>query len=201
MELRRRLVLASASPRRLELLGAVGIHCAVHPADIDESSLPDEPSGEHVLRLAKAKAMTVAARLREEAGDDPAPAIVGADTIVEIDGRILGKPRDDADAQSMLRALSGRWHRVTTAVSVLVADRRLDEVVSTEVRFRVLGANEIDAYIATGEGRDKAGSYAIQGIAMGFAPEVRGSYTNIVGLPVVETLGLLRELGVIGSWP
>ena len=193
-------MLASASPRRLELLSTIGIEPRVVPSAVDESLRPGEPPELYVARLAAAKAEAVQ-RLLGDPGQETAPVVLGADTIVCVEGRILGKPRDDADARAMLRALAGGWHRVVTAICALHVSDRWETTSTTDVRFRPLDDDEIDRYVATGEGRDKAGSYAVQGIGMGFVPEIRGSYANVVGLPIVETLALLREAGAVHRWP
>jgi septum formation protein len=197
-------VLASASPRRREILGTLGLHFDVEVSAIDESTAASESAADYVLRIAREKARTVAARLTERDASDTR-AVLAADTTVVVDAEILGKPEDDADARRMLRALSGRAHEVLTAIvavtregSELVVRGR---VVRTEVVFRALEDAAIDAYLASGEHRDKAGAYGIQGLAMGFVTDLRGSYTNVVGLPAAETVELLLESGAIARWP
>lgn len=197
-------VLASASPRRREILGTLGLHFDVEVSAIDEATAANESAADYVLRIAREKARTVAARLAEREASDTR-AVLAADTTVVVDAEILGKPEDDADARRMLRALSGRAHEVLTAIvavtregSELVVRGR---VVRTEVVFRALEDAAIDAYLASGEHRDKAGAYGIQGLAMGFVTDLRGSYTNVVGLPAAETVELLLESGAIARWP
>ena len=187
------IVLASASPRRAELLELARIPFRVAPADIPEEPLPGEEAVEHALRLAEEKAR--AATEREEAGR----WFIGADTIVVLDGRIMGKPLDEADAEQMLADLSGRKHQVVTAYAVL--DRRSSACVSravrTEVLFKRLTRQEIADYVATGCPLDKAGAYAIQGGAAHFVREIRGSYTNVVGLPTCELYQTLKQMGAL----
>lgn len=185
----RRLILASASPRRRELLALMGVEFVVSPADIDESRLPAEPPEAFVARLAAAKADAVAAVSR------PAP-VLAADTIVVCDGAVLGKPRDRAEAIATLERLSGRWHRVLSAVSLVDGGHRRDALTDTEVAFRALAPGEASAYWATGEPADKAGAYAIQGLGGCFVTAIRGSYSGVVGLPMAETLALLRSAGI-----
>ena len=186
----RRIVLASASPRRSELLESAGISFTVLPADIPEEPLPGEAPVDHVLRLAAGKACAAAERT---SGD----LFIGADTIVLCDDEIMGKPADAADARRMLSALSGRGHEVITGYAVY--DRAAGETVSGAVRTRVLfkelSASEIDAYIATGCPFDKAGAYAIQGGAAYMVRGIEGSYSNVVGLPLCEVVETLRALG------
>ena len=183
-----RVVLASASPRRRELLGRLGVEPVVVPADVDEEPRPGEPAAVLVGRLAAAKARAVAA-----ASDD---LVVAADTVVVIDGEVCNKPLDDADAARMLRRLSGRRHEVITGVHVRFREREAASAVRTEVEFRALGDDEIAAYVATGEPADKAGAYAIQGGAGAFAVAVRGSDTNVIGLPLAELVALAAQVGV-----
>ncbi len=182
------LVLASASPRRRELLAQVGVKCAVQPADIDETPLPGEPPEAYVLRLARAKAIAVA----DARGD--AATVLGADTTVVVDGEPLGKPRDPDEAGAMLRRLSGRTHEVISAVVAVRGGRIASRMVTTRVTMRVLEDREIVAYCATGEPYDKAGGYAVQGLAAAFISHLDGSYTGVVGLPLFETLELLTEI-------
>lgn len=183
------IVLASASPRRAELLQSAGIRCSVVPADLDESALPDEEPVAHVLRLAEGKAAGAAAMA---AGD----LFIGADTIVLCDREIMGKPIDPADAKRMLRSLSGRVHQVITGFAVLErkTGRIVSKAVSTAVTFKPLDAAEIDVYVASGCPMDKAGAYAIQGGAAYMVERIDGSYTNVVGLPLCEVVGVLREM-------
>lgn len=194
------LVLGSASPRRKMLLEEVRLVFRVEVSDAEDGRRPEEAPGVYVERAAAAKAGQVADRL---AGERPAPFVLGADTIVVVDDDVLGKPRDDAEGERMVTRLLGRWHEVITAVVLCRAgEGELDRaVVTTGVRFRDASDAEVKRYVATGEGRDKAGGYAVQGIASGFVRELRGSYANVVGLPVVETLELLRAHGALGEWP
>lgn len=185
-----RLVLASASPRRLELLAQVGVTPdAVAPQDVDETPRPGEVPRRYAERVAEAKAAAGAAA-------DPEALVLAADTVVAAGRRILGKPADAAEAERFLRLLSGRAHMVITAVALRrgqVARRRR---VETRVRFRKLSDVEIAGYLASGEWRGKAGGYAIQGRAAAFVPAINGSHANVVGLPLVEVLGLLEPFGI-----
>jgi septum formation protein len=185
-----RLVLASASPRRAELLTAAGFTFDVLPVDVDERVRPDERPADYVRRLASEKSARALERLP---GSAAAVIVLGADTVVVVDDRVLGKPRDAHDAAEMMRRLSGRSHRVMTGVSVRTAANELIGVDSSSVTFAPLTAAEIDWYVATGEGRDKAGAYAIQGLAGRFIPRVEGSYSNVVGLPIALIYGLLQK--------
>ena len=184
-----RLILASGSPRRLELLRAAGISCVVAPADIDETPLPDEGPAAYVERLARAKARAVLAR-------HPADAVLGADTTVVIDNLILGKPATRDEAVDMLRRLSGRQHLVLTGIAVAVAGTELASVERTNVSMSSLSDQDIAWYVASGEPMDRAGAYAIQGLASRFIPRIDGSYSNVVGLPVAAVLQLLKDAGV-----
>ena len=183
------LVLASASPRRAELLRGAGIEFDVTPADVDETVQPGERPDAYVRRVAAAKARAVAARARER-------VVLAADTTVVIDDVMLGKPVDDNDAKRMLCLLSGRTHDVLTAVAVFRAgmDESLVDVERTEVEFAPLTEFEIDWYVATGEPRDKAGAYAIQGYASRFVTRIDGSYSNVVGLPIALVYQMLKGL-------
>jgi septum formation protein len=187
-----RLVLASASPRRSELLRSVGLQFDVIPADIDESTLPGEAPSDYVARLSTEKADAVAERVGGGA------IVIAADTTVDVDGRILEKPIDDPDARRMLRLLSGRTHLVHTGVTAVGPpgdgageDRGGTIVVETVVRFVELTDRAIDWYLATGEHAGKAGAYGIQGAAGAFVDRIDGSVTNVIGLPLAETLALL----------
>jgi septum formation protein len=184
-----RFVLASGSPRRRDLLRQLDLDFTVDPADLDETELPDEPPALYVERLARAKAAAVAKR-------HPGVIVLAADTTVSIDGAILGKPRDDAEAHAMLKRLSTRTHEVFTGIAAGARAR----VVRTSVRFRALGDAEIAWYVATGEPRDKAGAYAVQGRAGAFVEALEGSPTNVIGLPLAETLALLVEAGLVLPW-
>jgi septum formation protein len=187
------LLLASASPRRAGLLTAAGFCFDAVPADVDEQVLPGEDPEAHVLRLARAKARAV----RSAAPDS---VILGADTVVLVDGEILGKPADDAQAASMLRRLSGRSHEVLTGVVVRRSSHERSGVERTSVRFLPLSDREIAWYISTGEARDKAGAYGAQGLASRFVERIDGSYTNVVGLPVPLVCRLLTSLGELPGW-
>lgn len=182
----RTLVLASASPRRRELLSGLGVAFTVRPADLDERPHPGEGPRALVGRLARAKADAVTDPAR------PQEVVLAADTIVDVDGDILSKPADRGEAAAMLGRLSGRQHQVHTAVAVGPAQI----LVSTTVRFVPLDRADIDWYVATGEADDKAGAYAVQGIGGAFVAAVHGSWSNVVGLPLAETVALLRAAGV-----
>jgi septum formation protein len=183
------LTLASASPRRRELLEQLGFVLDVRPADTDESVHPGEAPHDYVLRVAREKARAV-----------PGDPTLAADTAVVLGAAILGKPRDAADARAMLRALSGVPHRVLTGVCVRRGSVELTAVVAAEVRLDPLTDAQIDWYVSTGEPLDKAGAYAIQGLAGAFVRELRGSVSNVIGLPLAETLELLRMAGVPLPW-
>lgn len=180
--------LASASPRRRALLATIGVPVTVHPCDIDETPLVGETAQAYVQRLAVAKA-EAAAPLTE------LPTL-GSDTAVVVDGRILGKPADAKDAAEMLRLLSGRCHEVLTAVAVSGPEGMLSCCVATQVTMREISADEIAAYWRTGEPADKAGGYAIQGLAAIFVKQIQGSHSAVVGLPLFETTHLLCRQGV-----
>jgi nucleoside triphosphate pyrophosphatase len=186
-----RVVLASASPRRHELLGMIGIAHEVDPADIDESVRAGESDTDYALRLATEKGVAVAAR-------HPDALVIAADTVVVVDGRIFGKPVDGADACRMLRVLSGRTHVVHTAVAVVRdAGRRVEsEVESTRVTFRELDDGEVAAYVATGEPMDKAGAYGIQGYGATIVERVEGDYFTVMGLALRQLVSLLERVGV-----
>lgn len=183
------LVLASGSPRRKSLLSDLDVDFIVVPADVDESSLVGEDAKTYVARVATLKAQTV----RESY---PNAVVLAADTTVDRDGEILAKPVDAADAASMLRSLSGREHFTHTAVCVAHGDLVDTVVVSTAVTFRSLSTEEIAWYVRTGEPLDKAGAYGIQGRAAAFVLSISGSVSNVVGLPLAETIELLRKAGV-----
>lgn len=188
------IVLASASPRRKELLERVGVICAVVPSHINEDYVPGESPREHVLRLAHEKALEIAGR-----ADVPGRWFIGSDTVVVRDDAILGKPVDAADAATMLTSLSGRSHEVLTGFAVHDREENItiSEVVSTAVRFKELTAAEVSGYIASGEPFDKAGAYAIQGIGAFMVQAINGSYTNVVGLPLCEVVDVLEHLGAV----
>lgn len=191
------LILASASPRRRELLERVGLRLEILPADLDESVHPGEAAGDYARRIAAAKCDAVA--------DGPAAGrtvpVLAADTTVVVGGEILGKPVDDADGRAMLARLAGRRHEVVTAYTIRFGAQRLARAVTTTVAVRALQPAEIEAYVASGEGRDKAGGYAVQGIAAAFVTELRGSLTNVIGLPLAEVLADLQALGALRGYP
>ena len=185
------LVLASASPRRRELLGQLGVRYVCDPADIDESRLPGEHPEAYVERMAREKARTVAARYPGESH-----AVLAADTTVLIDDDVLGKPGDHFEGLAMLARLSGRSHRVITAICLQRRESVSCELVETQVEFIPLTRELCEAYLATEEPWDKAGAYAIQGMAGAFVRAIHGSYSNVVGLPLCETWQLLRANGI-----
>lgn len=190
------LVLGSGSPRRRELLAQAGVAFEVRPADLDERALPGEAPRALAARLALEKAQAVARAL----GPAPARLVLGADTIVVVDGDVLGKPVDAADAARLLGRLVGRAHRVVTAVALVesAALGAWDVVVESGVVMRPADDDEIRRYVATGESLDKAGAYAAQGEGRRFIERIEGSETNVIGLPMDETLALLREAGLDG---
>jgi len=183
-----RLILASASPRRAELLRRLGIEPEIIPAHVDEAYLPGESPEAHVERLARLKAETAARSA-------PGTLVVGGDTVVVLDGRILGKPEDDEAAVSTLLSLAGRTHQVYSGVALAGTHGVLSAVGRAEVRFRDFGRAEAGAYAATGEPRDKAGAYGIQGMGAALVEEIRGDYYSVVGLPVGLLVDLLRRAG------
>jgi septum formation protein len=186
------LVLASASPRRAELLRAAGIEFDVMPADVDESmDQADTPEG-YARRVAEMKAEAV----KEQAAGRP---ILAADTIVVVDQHVLGKPADPDDARRMLRLLSGRQHLVTTAICLILSNRVQMAVERTTVEFASLSPEEIDWYVASGEPMDKAGAYAVQGLGSRFVTRIQGSYSNVVGLPVSLVYNLCKTAGLLIS--
>lgn len=185
------LFLASASPRRRELLTQIGVPFKLLPVTLDETPLAAESPEAYVQRLAREKALAG----REVAGDDSA-GVLGADTTVVVDERILGKPADRAEGLLMLETLSGREHRVLTAVALATRDACEVRLVISWVRFRRIDRAEAEAYWASGEPCDKAGGYAIQGWGAVFVAEMRGSYSAVVGLPLCETAQLLDEAGI-----
>jgi len=209
------LILASASPRRRELLTQIGYTFQVHPAHIPEDPHPNEDPIAYVTRLAREKAEAVFAEFASQTPGGPGPAfgtwesteagaseqrasappqvVLGADTTVTLDSHILGKPEDAADAARMLRLLSGRTHRVITGVAVVSAERTEVAAEVTSVQFLTLSEEEIAAYIATGEPMDKAGAYAIQGRAARWIPRIEGCYFNVVGLPLALISTLLES--------
>lgn len=185
----RDLVLASGSPRRREMLSGLGLEFLVDPADIDEGVRPGETPVAYVRRVASSKATTVAAR-------HPTSVVLAADTTIDLDGAVLAKPADAADAARMLEALSGREHLAHTAMAIAVGGLLNVVEVTTAVRMRPLSTAEIDWYVTTGEPLDKAGAYAIQGRAAAFVESVAGSVSNVVGLPMAEAVMALREAGI-----
>lgn len=187
-----RIYLASASPRRRELLRQIGIAYRLLPVVVDETPLPDESPSACVIRLALAKAR---AGVEALARRRPHP-VLGADTVVVVDGAILGKPRDREEGLTMLARLSGREHRVLSAVALATATRDAVKAQESRVRFRELTRAECLSYWDSGEPLDKAGGYGIQGLAATFIAELRGSYSGVMGLPLFETAELLREFGV-----
>ena len=184
-----RVILASASPRRRELLALIGIAYEVRPADIDESLRPGETPVGHSERLARSKAHTIAEH-------EPHAVVIAADTIVVLDGDILGKPKDRADATSMLRRLSGRTHDVYTAIAVARGGSTRSAVERVAVTFRSMAADEIAQYVETGEPMDKAGAYGIQGFGATIVERVEGDYFSVMGLGLRRLVDLLDGVGV-----
>ena len=184
-----RVVLASGSPRRHQLLNLIGISHEVNPANIDETMRPREAPRRHAERLAREKAATIAVR-------DPDLITIGADTVVVINRKVLGKPVDTDDAARMLAMLSGREHTVITAVAVARGRKLRSAIEEVRVKFRRLRDDEIDAYIATGEPMDKAGAYGIQGFGATIVERIDGDYFAVMGLPLVRLVGLMRDVGV-----
>ena len=191
------LVLASQSPRRREILTRLGLPFVVQASAIDETQFDDAPPEAFVIAAASAKSRDVAV------GRDAPAFVLGSDTIVAAGGQVLGKPQSDEESRSMLMRLSGDWHEVWTGVCVTRTPEMESCAISvcTRVRFRVLSAAEVDGYVQTGEGRDKAGSYGIQGIGGGLVERIDGSYDNVVGLPSSDCVELLRRVGCLMSWP
>jgi len=189
------LFLASSSPRRLELLQRTGYHCLVRVPEVDETGRPGEAPADYVARLAQAKAAAVEAEPEAEA-----TAVVAADTVVTLGDEILGKPADPTEARRMIAALAGTHHRVLTGFVVTrTGEPATAEVVQTEVQFKRLSDQELDCYVSTGEWRDKAGGYGAQGRAAFLVETLRGSYTNVVGLPLAQVVDRLARLGVVPS--
>lgn len=188
-----RIVLASSSPRRRELLSSLGIGFdVIHPSS-DEALSGSETPRDFALRVSAEKALSVSALLGK------GEIVIGADTIVVVDGEILGKPGDREEASSMLRKLSGKEHLVYTAFSIVGPENEIlhSEIVGTRVRVKSLAASEIEGYIKTGEPMDKAGAYGIQGLGSFIVTGIEGSYSNVVGLPVEELLAALKKLGIV----
>jgi septum formation protein len=186
------LILASASPRRAELLRSAGFAFGVDPADVDETPRPGERPEAYALRVARDKAEVVFHRRRKSG-----TVVLAADTVVVLGGQILGKPNDSADARRMLRLLSNAAHDVHTGMVVRTVGGERAEVMTTRVHFRPMDDSEIDWYIASGEPDGKAGAYAIQGRAARFIDRIEGSWSNVVGLPIADVYRLLKELSVV----
>jgi len=189
-----RVVLASASPRRTQLLSQLGVSHSVQPADIDETPRSGEDPILYVRRMAESKAAAGVAALGWE---HPLPVVLAADTTVVADGVIMGKPASEIECLDMLARLSARTHQVATAVCLKQGVRQASACVITQVTFRSVSLQEARAYWASGEPQDKAGGYGIQGAASGFVSKINGSYTGVIGLPLVETRALLSALNVI----
>lgn len=183
-----RLILASASPRRAELLRRVGLNPEIRPTDADETLAEPLSPEQTVLTLSCRKAQAAYASL-----SDPDALILAADTMVACGNTLLGKPRDEYDARAMLSELSGKTHQVYTGMTVLYGGKQVSRAVCTHVTFRVLSPEDIGSYVATGEPLDKAGAYGIQGMGSLLVKEIRGDYDNVVGLPVSELFALLKE--------
>lgn len=188
------LYLASRSPRRVELLKQIGIDCITHPADIDETQIPPESPERYVTRLAKEKAEACLLGLSAEQRARP---VLAADTTVAFAGKVLGKPENDNDARNMLAELSGSIHQVHTAVALAYLNKIEVVLSTTTVEMIYFSEQQIEHYIATGEHRDKAGSYGIQGLAGAWIKRIEGSYTGVMGLPICETAALLRQHHII----
>ena len=199
------LVLASASPRRRELLAQAGLTFTVEMADIPETPIAGEDAATYVLRLAEAKAQAVWARRQAAHGanatsehQDP-PLVLGADTCVLCQGEILGKPVNGADARRMLELLSGRTHQVLTGLCALTRNESFADVEITQVTFNVIEEDELLQYLSSPEPMDKAGAYGIQGFAARWIPRIEGDYFNVVGLPIARTVALLAEAGAVAT--
>jgi septum formation protein len=188
------LILASASPRRHELLTQTGLKFTVAAANLNEELLPDEAAAAYVQRLAEEKAQVVWNAYQSLDTEEEPLVVLGADTCVVSDGHILGKPVDSADARRMLKLLSGRTHAVLTGLAVVAARRVARDVEITQVTFNQLDDRDIAQYIASGEPLDKAGAYAIQGYAARWIPRIEGCYFNVVGLPIARTIALLEQV-------
>ncbi len=186
------IILASESVRRVDILRTLGVPFSIIPPDIDESRFKDEPARDFVLRISHEKAYKVGSHF-------PDKWVIGADTIVIYKNRILGKPKNEQDAFAMLKSLSGKWHKVLTGFCVFNMSKNIAyrDVVETKVFMRDLGEREIMRYISTSEPLDKAGSYAVQGRASYMVKEIKGSYANVVGLPICEVAEALLSLGVL----
>lgn len=188
------IILASASPRRHELLEQIGVRTIMQSVDIDETQKHNEPVMAYVQRLAMEKAQRGFDTIKNE---NKLP-VLGSDTIVEIDGLVLGKPENRLQAKKMLQLLSAKKHTVHTSVAIVTEEKSLIDTSSSQVIFKILHDQEIDLYLATGEADDKAGSYAIQGIAAQFIKNINGSFSGVMGLPLFETAQLLKQCGI---WP
>jgi len=186
------IILASASPRRSELLRQIGVIARAQAVDIDEARLAGEPALDFVQRLAREKARH-GVNIIENIQGLP---ILGSDTIIEVAGTVLGKPENRRHAKQMLQQMSGKRHTVHTSVAIIAGDKTVLDTSSSQVYFADLDESEIDAYLATGEADDKAGAYAIQGIAAQFIKSINGSYSGIMGLPLYETAQLLKQCGI-----
>lgn len=186
-----KIILASQSPRRVALLNQMHIDCLVMPADIDETALENESPADYVVRLAEQKALAVVKKLNGQHADLP---ILAADTTVALGNEIFGKPENDADALNMLNKLAGSTHQVHTAIALAFKGKLQTRLNTTLVQMMPLTDAMIEAYIATGEHKDKAGSYAIQGLAGNWITRIEGSYTGVMGLPVHETAMLLDKI-------
>ncbi len=194
----RRLVLASSSPRRAQLLARLGVTPILRPTDVDETPRDGEPAAALVSRLAAAKALAGAraGAAPGTIGSADGEVVLAADTVVVLDERVLGKPTDRDEAAAMLHALSGRTHQVITGVAVVAGQVSAATRVTTDVTFRTLTDAEVAWYLATGEPDDKAGAYGLQGAGAVLVDRVDGSDTNVIGLPLAETVALLREVGL-----
>lgn len=192
------IILASASPRRAELLGQIGVNAKIFSVDIDETLKQGETPLDYVQRLAMEKARAGYAEVFEKRqSEESILPVLGSDTIVEINGCVLGKPESRQHAKEILRQLSGNHHLVHTSVAMVAADKSRCLTSSTEVYFAKLEDDVIERYVATGEADDKAGAYAIQGIAAQFVKRINGSYSGVMGLPLYETAKLLKQFGAI----
>lgn len=198
MPLRCPLILASASPRRQQLLEQLGLDFEIIPASGETPPQPGEHAETYVQRAAEEKAAEVFRRNAAQRA-----CVLAADTVVVLDGKIFGKPKDDTDALAMLTSLAGRWHHVWTGVRAIGPElnQSIGIVVTTRVLLREADLMTLERYVRSGEGRDKAGSYAIQGLGAGLVQAIDGSYGNVVGLPTVETLQLLSDAHVLATWP
>lgn len=188
-----KVVLASQSPRRVELLKQMGLDCEILPTDVDESVLPNEAPEAYVMRLAKQKALAANIMIKEKSSELQTLPIIAADTTVVLHGEILGKPENDADAEHMLTNLAGTTHTVLTAVAIAAQGNTEVLLSTTQVTMMPLTQSQILGYIALGEHRGKAGSYGIQGLAATWIQEILGSYSGVMGLPIYETACLMRK--------